>query len=239
MDKRARAKDEIILRQLEVIRSMTEHNLSRMGTDFWGAPAPEKKEPAPPEKPDQSPRAGGKARRLRRRDGKGPGDGRGEAGDCRPGPPEGEDRGSAEGAGELCGPHRGEAGGAGPHQPGHGGAAAPEARPAHSGHEPPHGVHRQSRHRQDHHRPADGPDLSQPGHPFQGAAGGGGPQRPGGGLCGPDRHQDPEGHRLRPGGRAVHRRGLCPERRRGQRLRPGGHRHPAEGHGGPPGRLWW
>lgn len=46
-------KDEIILRQLEVIRSMTEHNLSRMGTDFWGAPAPEKREPAPPEKPDQ------------------------------------------------------------------------------------------------------------------------------------------------------------------------------------------
>ena len=46
-------KDEIILRQLEVIRSMTEHNLSRMGTDFWGTPAPEKREPAPPEKPDQ------------------------------------------------------------------------------------------------------------------------------------------------------------------------------------------
>ena len=46
-------KDEIILRQLEVIRSMTEHNLSRMGTDFWGAPASEKREPAPPEKPDQ------------------------------------------------------------------------------------------------------------------------------------------------------------------------------------------
>lgn len=48
MDKRDQSKkDEIILRQLEVIRSMTEHNLSRMGTDFWGAP-PVKKEPASP-----------------------------------------------------------------------------------------------------------------------------------------------------------------------------------------------
>ena len=33
-------KDEIILQQLEVIRTMTEHNLSRMGSDFWGSPAP-------------------------------------------------------------------------------------------------------------------------------------------------------------------------------------------------------
>ena len=59
MDKRDQSKkDEIILRQLEVIRSMTEHNLSRMGTDFWGtpatgkpvpaAPAPEKEKKAPP-----------------------------------------------------------------------------------------------------------------------------------------------------------------------------------------------
>jgi len=32
-------KDEIILRQMEVIRSMTESSLSRMGTDFWGSPA--------------------------------------------------------------------------------------------------------------------------------------------------------------------------------------------------------
>ena len=31
-------KDEIILQQLEVIRSMSENNLKRMGTDFWGAP---------------------------------------------------------------------------------------------------------------------------------------------------------------------------------------------------------
>ena len=32
-------KDEIILQQLEVIRTMTENNLSRMSGDFWGAPA--------------------------------------------------------------------------------------------------------------------------------------------------------------------------------------------------------
>lgn len=31
-------KDEIILQQLEVIRTMTENNLSRMGSDFWGNP---------------------------------------------------------------------------------------------------------------------------------------------------------------------------------------------------------
>jgi len=32
-------KDEIILQQLEVIRTMTENNPSRMSGDFWGAPA--------------------------------------------------------------------------------------------------------------------------------------------------------------------------------------------------------
>ncbi len=32
-------KDEIILQQLEVIRTMTENNLNRMGADFWGEPA--------------------------------------------------------------------------------------------------------------------------------------------------------------------------------------------------------
>ena len=40
-------KDQIILQQMEVIRSMTEHNLRRMGTDFWGTPEPEH-----PVKPD-------------------------------------------------------------------------------------------------------------------------------------------------------------------------------------------
>lgn len=40
-------KDEIILQQLDVIRSMSENSLHRMTTDFWGSPkpaAPEKKE---------------------------------------------------------------------------------------------------------------------------------------------------------------------------------------------------
>lgn len=47
-------KDEIILQQLEVIRSMTERNLRSMGGDFWGAP--EKKTPPTPEKtPDKTP----------------------------------------------------------------------------------------------------------------------------------------------------------------------------------------
>ena len=40
-------KDKIILQQLDVIRTMTEHNLSRMNSDFWGAPRPAA--PAPEE----------------------------------------------------------------------------------------------------------------------------------------------------------------------------------------------
>ncbi len=46
MDKKDR-KDEIILQQLEVIQTLTEHNLRRMGTDFWGTP----KTPGPSEDP--------------------------------------------------------------------------------------------------------------------------------------------------------------------------------------------
>lgn len=45
-------KDEIILQQLEVIRTMAENNLNRMGTDFWGDPAPPK-----PAKNDSTPAA--------------------------------------------------------------------------------------------------------------------------------------------------------------------------------------
>ena len=46
-------KDEVILQQLEVIRTMAENNLSRMGGDFWGSPAPRKAEPpkSTPQKP--------------------------------------------------------------------------------------------------------------------------------------------------------------------------------------------
>ncbi|MEG0780537.1 MAG: AAA family ATPase [Oscillospiraceae bacterium] len=40
MERDTSKKDAIILQQLEVIRTMTEHNLNRMGTDFWGAPSP-------------------------------------------------------------------------------------------------------------------------------------------------------------------------------------------------------
>ena len=54
MDQRdSSKKDEIILRQMEVIRSMTEHSLRSMGTDFWGTPAPEKKAPASPAAPEK------------------------------------------------------------------------------------------------------------------------------------------------------------------------------------------
>ena len=42
-------KDEIILQQMEVIRSMAEHNLKRMESDFWGNPKPAR--PAPPAAP--------------------------------------------------------------------------------------------------------------------------------------------------------------------------------------------
>ena len=31
-------KDELILQQLETIRTMAESSLNRMGTDFWGTP---------------------------------------------------------------------------------------------------------------------------------------------------------------------------------------------------------
>jgi len=56
MDKKDK-KDEIILQQLEVIQTLTEHNLRRMGTDFWGEPAgPSKAEPAS-EAPKASPPA--------------------------------------------------------------------------------------------------------------------------------------------------------------------------------------
>ena len=55
-------KDQIILQQLDVIRSMTENNVRRMGSDFWGTPfqdvgkAPAAPgQPAAPEKPRPPP----------------------------------------------------------------------------------------------------------------------------------------------------------------------------------------
>lgn len=47
----AKSKDDIILQQMEVIRTMAEHNLNRMNTDFWGAPKAET-----PEKPGEPPK---------------------------------------------------------------------------------------------------------------------------------------------------------------------------------------
>lgn len=40
MDEKDRKKDEIILQQLEIIRTMTERNLRSMNQDFWGNPKP-------------------------------------------------------------------------------------------------------------------------------------------------------------------------------------------------------
>ena len=49
-------KDEIILQQLEVIRTMTERNLRSMGDDFWGTPFEGVLSPKSP----SAPPAGGK-----------------------------------------------------------------------------------------------------------------------------------------------------------------------------------
>ena len=57
MDKELNKKDQIILQQLDVIRTMTENNLNRMGQDFWGRPYADLKtdgggdKPAPPNAP--------------------------------------------------------------------------------------------------------------------------------------------------------------------------------------------
>lgn len=54
--KKISKKDEIILQQLEVIRTMTENNLNRMGADFWGTPqADDPQADAPkPETPEET-----------------------------------------------------------------------------------------------------------------------------------------------------------------------------------------
>ncbi len=50
------SKDAVILQQMEVIRSMTEHNLRRMGADFFGA-EPSSPVPSQPEKGSKEPEA--------------------------------------------------------------------------------------------------------------------------------------------------------------------------------------
>ena len=47
-------KDEIILQQMDLIRSMTERNLRSMDTDFWGTPLMESKPANQPRKPEKS-----------------------------------------------------------------------------------------------------------------------------------------------------------------------------------------
>ena len=51
-------KDELILQQLETIRTMAEHSLNRMGTDFWGNPTvtPKPSEKEPEKKPEKKQR---------------------------------------------------------------------------------------------------------------------------------------------------------------------------------------
>ena len=47
-------KDEIILQQMDLIRSMTERNLRSMDTDFWGTPLMDGKPANQPRKPEKS-----------------------------------------------------------------------------------------------------------------------------------------------------------------------------------------
>jgi SpoVK/Ycf46/Vps4 family AAA+-type ATPase len=58
-DRKTDKKDQIILQQMEVIRSMTEHSLNRMGSDFWGAPL--QPSPSAPEAPAPSAQRDGTA----------------------------------------------------------------------------------------------------------------------------------------------------------------------------------
>ena len=47
-------KDQLIAQQLDVIRTMAENNLSRMGGDFWGTPAAPSPETMAPKAPDKA-----------------------------------------------------------------------------------------------------------------------------------------------------------------------------------------
>ena len=70
-------KDDIILQQLEVIRTMSENNLKRMNSDFWGSSlltpeTPAGKTPETPKAPDapktpKAPAARGRRKRRHRR----------------------------------------------------------------------------------------------------------------------------------------------------------------------------
>ena len=73
---------------------------------------------------------------------------------------------------------------------------------------PAHGLHRQSRHGQDHGRPAAGPDLRPAGHAVQRPPGRGQPGRSGRPVHRPDRAEGPQGVQQGLRWRAVHRRGV-------------------------------
>ena len=55
MKRRNDEKDRLIAQQLDVIRTMTENNLSHMGGDFWGTPAAPPPETMAPKAPDKAP----------------------------------------------------------------------------------------------------------------------------------------------------------------------------------------
>jgi stage V sporulation protein K len=107
-EKNISKKDQIILQQLEVIRTMTEHNLRRMDTDFWGgapispaAPsAPGSSAPISPAAPSGgSAGSGGIAASTGNDTGSAP---------KVPGKTPGEDRGPGGGAGRLHRSHGGK-----------------------------------------------------------------------------------------------------------------------------------
>ena len=60
-----RRKDQIISEQMEVIRTMAEHNLRRMGTDFWGTPAPAAPTPSKSSAPENDAREMEKSQAVR------------------------------------------------------------------------------------------------------------------------------------------------------------------------------
>ena len=96
-----------------------------------------------------------------------------------------------------------------------------------------HELHRQPRHGEDDRRAAHGRDPAPAGLRREAEGRVGHPRRPRRPVRRPHRPEDPGGAQARPRRRALHRRGLLPlPPRERARLRPGGDRDPAAGHGG-------